>query len=110
MSLENKPEQVAELDMAKKAKLRVGEGVNMTSGPLNIMRRGADRRRANERRNDPRQDSVKKSLAAWIRSILKPRVGLDRRKGTDRRQVTHRPSASSLSVELSPDELRQLLK
>ncbi len=70
--------------------------------------RGPDRRQRNERRTDPREQSGHKSVWAWIRSIFKPRVGVDRRKGSDRRQP-RQPSESSPSATLTKEELDQLL-
>ncbi len=67
--------------------------------------RGPDRRRNSERRDDPREAGGM-SLTAWLKSLLKPRVGVDRRKGLDRRRDKDQPSPSA---ELTPEELKNLL-
>lgn len=67
--------------------------------------RGPDRRRNMERRDDPREEGGL-SLGAWIKALFRPRVGVDRRKGSDRRRDKDQPSASA---ELTPEELKNLL-
>ena len=71
----------------------------------------ADRRVSNERRTDPRSGGgeTKRSLKRWLRSITKPRVGVDRRKGGDRRSYQTQNDANLTSL-LTPEELADLLK
>ncbi len=63
-----------------------------------------------ERRRDPRiAPSPKRSLQARVRSFFNPRVGVDRRKGEDRRSASPEIN-SQLSSLLSRDELKDLLR
>ena len=71
--------------------------------------RGSDRRKKNERRTDPREALAKKSFFGWLRSIFKPRVGVDRRKGDERRQTGAVRLDSNLSAELTQEEIKRLL-
>ncbi|NNK96825.1 MAG: hypothetical protein HKP41_20935 [Desulfobacterales bacterium] len=70
-----------------------------------------DRRVSIERRTDPRSQAsgAKRSLKRWIRSVTKPRIGVDRRKGGDRRSFRTQNDANLTSL-LTPEELADLLK
>ncbi|GAB6069290.1 hypothetical protein JCM30760_03870 [Thiomicrorhabdus hydrogeniphila] len=78
--------------------------------PSKMVNRGPDRRTANERREDVRESVWRvRSIKHWIKSIFKPRIGLDRRKGDDRR---HRPRNADFynpQSILTQEELNQLL-
>lgn len=51
-------------------------------------RRVSDRRVGDERRCDRRVSSNgSRSLKAWVKSLTRPRIGIDRRKQSDRRKV-----------------------
>ncbi len=71
-------------------------------------RRSRDRRSLRERRLDHRQGhGRKRSLVAWIRSVFRARLGVDRRKKSEQRGRDRRYfSPRSL---LTKDELRDLL-
>jgi hypothetical protein len=72
-------------------------------------RQVSDRRTTPERRKDTRIDcSSKRSVKARIRSIIGGRLGVDRRKGCDRR-VAERRSTSIRSL-VTPEELDALLR
>lgn len=75
----------------------------------NYVRRGPDRRRNPERRDDPREQD-KRSFKLWFKSIFKPRVGVDRRKGQDRRRSRSEFLESRHSSLLTQEELNQLLE
>jgi len=75
----------------------------------NMVVRGPDRRKKNERRIDPREASGKKSFFGWLRSIFKPRVGVDRRKGDERRKTGAVRLDHEISAELTPEEIKKLL-
>ncbi len=74
-------------------------------------RQGRDRRRHSERRQDHRLASGGRRLPLFcrLRSLTRPRLGVDRRKGGDRRQapVDRRRQPSSI---LSPEEIAALLE
>ncbi|WP_136809322.1 hypothetical protein [Desulfosediminicola flagellatus] len=54
--------------------------------PNSCRRKTPDRRNSVERREDPRNGRTKKrTFTAWIRSITKGRIGVDRRKGLEQR-------------------------
>lgn len=74
-------------------------------------RRASDRRSTHERRFDFREahSPVRRSLKSWVRSLVNARLGVDRRKGGDRRILTNRRSQELHSL-LSPEELADLLK
>lgn len=73
-------------------------------------RRVSDRRVRDERRCDRRVSSNgSRSLKAWVKSLTRPRIGIDRRKQGDRRKVQIRPVRELRSL-LSADEISMLLK
>jgi len=72
-------------------------------------RYGHDRRALIERRQDYRTPGqIHKPFLFWIRSLTHPRLGVDRRKGRDRRMIFNdrRQVASSI---LSSEEIAALL-
>lgn len=74
-------------------------------------RRLADRRCCQERRSDPRtrrEASSRRGLHGWLRSLIKARLGVDRRKYADQR-VANRRHFSPRSM-LTREELADLLK
>lgn len=74
-------------------------------------RRVADRRCHQERRSDPRtcrEASSHRGFYGWLRSLIKARLGVDRRKSTDKR-VANRRHFSPRSM-LTREELADLLK
>lgn len=73
-----------------------------------IQVRGADRRKADERRSDPRIQGKLQRVSFWLRSLVKPRTGIDRRK-SERRETVAASIKSEHSSELTPEELKQLL-
>ena len=78
--------------------------------PLSDRRNSSDRRSNQERRSDNRLAPVKqpKSIKAWIRSITNSRLGVDRRKKTDRRLTTNRRQ-QRFEPLLTKEELADLL-
>jgi len=74
-------------------------------------RRGAERRLYTERRYDNRENGRKhnnRSFYGWLRSLVKLRLGVDRRKNNNQRKISSdRRRPSSL---LTKDELTDLLK
>lgn len=87
------------------------ESHNDNSKEERCRRLQGDRRVSNERRTDPRGEvgGAKRSLRRWIRSVTKPRVGVDRRKGGDRRSHQTQTDTNLTSL-LTPEELADLLK
>ena len=76
----------------------------------NSCRRQSERRSSRERRYDRREGSTKnRGFYGWIRSLLKARLGVDRRKNIDRRVVADRRSPTPRSM-LTKEELADLLK
>ncbi len=77
----------------------------------NSCRRIAERRSALERRCDRRESTPAKNrtMYGWLRSLVKTRLGVDRRKYFDRRIVADRRSTSPRSM-LTQEELTDLLK
>lgn len=74
-------------------------------------RRLADRRCHQERRSDPRnsrETSSHRGFYGWLRSLIKARLGVDRRKSADQR-VANRRHFSPRSM-LTREELADLLK
>lgn len=72
-------------------------------------RRMTDRRVNDERRCDRRVSSDgSRSLKAWVRSLTKPRMGVDRRKQGDRRRQVE--PVKDLRSLLTADEIRDLLR
>ncbi|MBE0583217.1 MAG: hypothetical protein IH612_05575 [Desulfofustis sp.] len=70
-----------------------------------------DRRVCGERRSDPRGDGIgrKRSIMAWVRTLTNPRIGVDRRKGIDRRRSEPERTIRIKSL-LTQEELSELLK
>ncbi|WEJ62463.1 hypothetical protein [Thiomicrorhabdus lithotrophica] len=51
-----------------------------------MVNRAPERRVESERRDDVRDSAwALRSIRSWITSLIKPRLGVDRRKGRDRR-------------------------
>lgn len=77
----------------------------------NHQRRQTDRRSYRERRIDTRDSNQrpKRKLSAWLRSLLRARLGVDRRKNIDRRVLADRRNVRPSSL-LTKDELADLLK
>ncbi|MFW2365609.1 MAG: hypothetical protein ACN4GW_04285 [Desulforhopalus sp.] len=78
----------------------------------NNQRRISDRRSYRERRSDTRGNSQKprRRLSAWFRSLIRARLGVDRRKNIDRRVLPDRRHQKTPSSLLTKDELADLLK
>ncbi len=73
-------------------------------------RRGCgDRRSRQERREDRRIASSRKSLKNWFRSLMRMRLGVDRRKGVERRQFKD-GRRQDLAYVLTAEEISLLLK
>ncbi len=74
-------------------------------------RKGGDRRMQQERREDRRIASSRRgwSLKNWFRSLTKVRLGVDRRKGVNRRQLRGCRRRDPAYV-LTPEEISLLLK
>ena len=71
----------------------------------------SDRRVQGERRSDPRGGGSgrKRSVIAWVRTLTNPRIGVDRRKGVDRRR--NEPERTiRIKTLLTQEELSELLK
>ncbi|NOR25803.1 MAG: hypothetical protein GQ542_15730 [Desulforhopalus sp.] len=77
----------------------------------NSCRRNAERRSTRERRYDRRESTSKsnRGFYGWLRSLVKARLGVDRRKNIDRRIVANRRNPSPRSM-LTKEELADLLK
>ena len=75
----------------------------------NMKLRGPDRRKKDERRLDPREQTPKKTVFLWLKSLFKPRAEVDRRKG-ERRHTIAGSSQSQHASELTAEELKQLLE
>jgi hypothetical protein len=73
-------------------------------------RQSVDRRTHRERRTDSRLAPSKphKSIKTWLRSVVKARLGVDRRKSADRRASTDRRYLRIESI-LTKEELADLL-
>ncbi|OEU47087.1 MAG: hypothetical protein BA866_08530 [Desulfobulbaceae bacterium S5133MH15] len=79
--------------------------------PGSNRRTNVDRRKiAAERRRDTRDGlpGHKRTLRGWIRSLTRTRLGVDRRKGRDRRTITDRRNPLS-QARLTREELADLL-
>ncbi len=76
----------------------------------NSCRRTSERRSARERRNDRREVANKghRSFYGWLRSLIKARMGVDRRKFVDQRKVADRRNPTPRSM-LTKEELTDLL-
>jgi hypothetical protein len=74
-------------------------------------RRIAERRSSQERRSDRRESTQanKRSFSGWLRSLVKARLGVDRRKNIDRRKIANRRNPSPRSM-LTKEELADLLR
>ncbi len=70
-----------------------------------------DRRCGRERRSDNRLSPVKhtKTLKEWFRSVTHLRLGVDRRKKSERRRPYDRRQVEVPSCLLTPEELADLL-
>ncbi len=77
----------------------------------NSCRRIGERRSSRERRHDRRGGNKNKnrSFYGWLRSLVKARLGVDRRKNTDRRVIADRRNPMPRSM-LTKEELADLLK
>ncbi len=77
--------------------------------PARERRERSGRRFKNERRFDFReaQPPARRSVKAWMRSLINARLGVDRRKGTERRIVDRR--SAELRSLLTPQEIADLL-
>jgi len=78
--------------------------------PSKMVNRGPDRRMTDERREDVRESAWRvRSIKLWVKSIFKPRIGLDRRKGDDRRNRPRNIDSRNSQSILTQEELKQLL-
>lgn len=69
-----------------------------------------NRRVKPERRLDTRTNTVKKQgLKIWVKSLTSPRLGVDRRKGSDQRSSSSLPSNNIKSL-LTQEEIADLLR
>jgi hypothetical protein len=77
----------------------------------NDRREFSERRMFRERRYDHRNAGtpVRRSFRAWIRFLVNPRLGVDRRKKEERRLYEDRRSQKLRSI-LTPEELADLLE
>ncbi len=76
--------------------------------PDSCRRQSSDRRRSPERRQDTRINSnPKRSVKARIHSMISARLGVDRRKGGDRRIIERR--STGIRSLVTPEELDALL-
>lgn len=77
----------------------------------NSCRRNAERRSSRERRHDRREGTQKnnRGFYGWLRSLIKARLGVDRRKYIDQRVVADRRNPTPRSM-LTKEELADLLK
>lgn len=72
-------------------------------------RRNPDRRNCSERRQDPRRGPTsRRSLLAWLRSLTRGRLGVDRRRGVEQRMFERR--CSGTRSLLTQEELEALLR
>ena len=78
--------------------------------PAKERRISSERRYAAERRFDFRESQplVRRSVKAWVRSFTNARLGVDRRKGVERRMVDRR--SEELRSLLTPEEIADLMK
>jgi len=79
--------------------------------PDSNRRTDKSRRASGERRLDLRVSSThhRRTLRGWIRSLTKARLGVDRRKGKNRRIINDRRNPLSQS-RLTSEELADLLR
>ena len=76
----------------------------------NNSRRNSERRSIQERRYDRRKGiQNNRGFYGWLRSLIKTRLGVDRRKYTDQRVVADRRNPTPRSM-LTREELSDLLK
>jgi len=76
-----------------------------------MVNRAPERRVESERRDDVRDSAwALRSIRSWITSLIKPRLGVDRRKGQDRRANRLESGRVNSSSVITPEELNQLLK
>ena len=95
--------------MQQKKETSIWNGKERRSGIYD--RRGSgDRRSRLERREDRRIAASRRgrSLKNWFRSLTKTRLGVDRRKGGDRRTIKDR-RRQDLAYVLTPEEISLLL-
>lgn len=78
--------------------------------PARERRENSDRRFKDERRFDFREahPPARRSVTAWMRSLTNARLGVDRRKGSERRIVDRR--SAMLRSLLTHQEIADLLK
>lgn len=77
--------------------------------PNSCRRKNANRRQSPERRQDSRLGGrAKRTFSAWVRSIISGRLGVDRRKGIERRIVERR--RTDIQSLVTQEELDALLK
>jgi hypothetical protein len=78
--------------------------------PVRERREKTERRFDAERRFDFREADppVRRSVKAWMRTLTNARLGVDRRKGIERRIVDRR--SEELRSLLTPEEIADLLK
>ena len=74
-------------------------------------RRMGERRSSRERRFDKREGTSgqRRSFTGWLRSLVRARLGVDRRKNIDRRKIANRRNPSPRSM-LTKEELADLLR
>ena len=95
------------ISMCIQKKEIVWDGVERRSSN-SCRRQNSDRRKSQERRRDIRIEcNCKRSVKARIRSIISGRLGVDRRKGGDRRMIDRR--CCTIHSLVSPEELEALL-
>jgi len=78
--------------------------------PVHERRENTERRFDEERRFDFREATppVRRSVKAWMRSLTNARLGVDRRKGIERRIIDRR--SEELRSLLTPEEIADLLR
>lgn len=95
-------------DMNARINTLIWDGVERRS-QNSCRRRNPDRRNCSERRQDPRRGKTRRrSLLAWIRSLIRGRLGVDRRKGVEQRMFERR--CSGPRSLLTREELEALLR
>ena len=96
--------------MQRKKETDTWDGQERRSGVYD-RRRPGNRRSSQERREDRRTALAggKRSFKNWLRSMTRPRLGVDRRKGFDRRRIKDRRRQDLANV-LTAEEIALLLK
>jgi len=71
----------------------------------------SERRASHERRSDYRdtEPPPRRSIKSWMRALSNARLGVDRRRGQERRTLEKRRSQGLRSI-LTPEELAALLQ